>query len=296
MAKKAPDAFRTITEVSEWLETPTYVLRFWESRFPQIKPVKRAGGRRYYRPEDMRLLGGIKRLLHFEGQSIKAVKDLIREKGVRHVMELSPDLDKPVRPPQSTEGARELPQDVEALVAAAEAEPPAPPKVSARVIRKGKVAGKDAQAGTGDDESPAVEETALEDTGEAVAPEPLSVRVIKHGKSGPPAEEAERQAEAAPEAAVGADASEDASDEVSQDVTSTPESKAAESESQTEAAAAAKDEPLEEWEREDPMIVEPVPYRVRARHHYTETQLASIRVLVAELTAVRDRIAARIES
>jgi resuscitation-promoting factor RpfA len=64
---KSPDAFRTISEVADWLGVPTHVLRFWESRFSQVKPVKRAGGRRYYRPADMALLGGIKRLLHDDG-------------------------------------------------------------------------------------------------------------------------------------------------------------------------------------------------------------------------------------
>lgn len=86
---KSPDAFRTITEVAEWLDTPAHVLRFWESRFPQIKPVKRAGGRRYYRPIDMLLLGGIKRLLHEDGITIKGVQNLLREKGIKHVQSMS---------------------------------------------------------------------------------------------------------------------------------------------------------------------------------------------------------------
>ncbi|SHI31097.1 MerR family transcriptional regulator [Wenxinia saemankumensis] len=90
---KSPDAFRTITEVAEWLDTPAHVLRFWESKFTQVRPVKRAGGRRYYRPEDMRLLGGIKALLHDEGLTIKGVQKLLREKGVRHVADLAPPLD-----------------------------------------------------------------------------------------------------------------------------------------------------------------------------------------------------------
>ena len=68
---KSPDAFRTISEVADHLETPAHVLRFWESRFPQIRPVKRAGGRRYYRPADVALLTGIKRLLHDEGLTIQ---------------------------------------------------------------------------------------------------------------------------------------------------------------------------------------------------------------------------------
>jgi resuscitation-promoting factor RpfA len=89
---KSRDAFRTISEVSEWLETPAHVLRFWESRFSQIKPVKRAGGRRYYRPNDMLLLGGIKRLLHDDGITIKGVQKVLREKGVKYVASLSHEL------------------------------------------------------------------------------------------------------------------------------------------------------------------------------------------------------------
>ncbi len=82
---KSPEAFRTISEVAESLETPAHVLRFWESRFPQIKPVKRAGGRRYYRPADVALLGGIRHLLHDEGMTIRGVQKILREQGVRHV-------------------------------------------------------------------------------------------------------------------------------------------------------------------------------------------------------------------
>lgn len=86
---KSPDAFRTISEVSELLETPAHVLRFWETRFPQIKPVKRAGGRRYYRPADVTLLSGIRKLLHDEGMTIRGVQKILREQGVRHVAGLS---------------------------------------------------------------------------------------------------------------------------------------------------------------------------------------------------------------
>lgn len=86
---KSPDAFRTISEVAEVLETPAHVLRFWESRFPQIRPVKRAGGRRYYRPTDVALLTGIKHLLHEEGMTIRGVQKILREQGVRHVAGLS---------------------------------------------------------------------------------------------------------------------------------------------------------------------------------------------------------------
>ncbi|MBT9383379.1 MerR family transcriptional regulator [Pseudooceanicola sp. CBS1P-1] len=89
---KSADAFRTISEVADWLDTPAHVLRFWESKFNQIRPVKRAGGRRYYRPADMELLGGIKRLLHEEGLTIKGVQKLLRDKGVGHVAAMSPAL------------------------------------------------------------------------------------------------------------------------------------------------------------------------------------------------------------
>ena len=86
---KDPEAFRTISEVSEVLSTPAHVLRFWESRFPQIKPLKRAGGRRYYRPSDVALIAGIRRLLHDEGLTIRGVQKLLRDLGVRHVAGLS---------------------------------------------------------------------------------------------------------------------------------------------------------------------------------------------------------------
>ncbi len=90
--EKSRDAFRTISEVAEWLDVPTHVLRFWESRFSQIKPVKRAGGRRYYRPSDMRVIGGVKTLLHDQGMTIRAVQKLFREEGIKHVSSFSPEL------------------------------------------------------------------------------------------------------------------------------------------------------------------------------------------------------------
>lgn len=90
---KSPDAFRTISEVADWLGVPAHVLRFWESKFTQVKPVKRAGGRRYYRPADMQLLGGIKTLLHNDGMTIKGVQKMLREQGIGEVSSLSPPLD-----------------------------------------------------------------------------------------------------------------------------------------------------------------------------------------------------------
>ena len=89
MAVKAPGAFRTISEVSEWLELPAHVLRFWESKFNNIKPVKRAGGRRYYRPGDIALIGGIKQLLHDNGMTIRAVQNKLAEEGVESVSKYS---------------------------------------------------------------------------------------------------------------------------------------------------------------------------------------------------------------
>ncbi len=90
---KAPDAFRTISEVAEWLDVAPHVLRFWESKFSQVKPVKRAGGRRYYRPADMELLGGIKVLLHDQGQTIKAVQSMIRDDGIEAITKHAPLID-----------------------------------------------------------------------------------------------------------------------------------------------------------------------------------------------------------
>jgi DNA-binding transcriptional MerR regulator len=82
---KSPDAFRTISEVAEDLDIPQHVLRFWETRFSQIKPLKRGGGRRYYRPDDVALLKGIRRLLYGEGYTIKGLQRILKEQGPRYV-------------------------------------------------------------------------------------------------------------------------------------------------------------------------------------------------------------------
>lgn len=86
VASKGPDAFRTISEVAEDLDLPQHVLRFWETRFAQIKPMKRGGGRRYYRPEDVDLLKGIRHLLYGEGFTIRGVQRLLKEKGSAFVV------------------------------------------------------------------------------------------------------------------------------------------------------------------------------------------------------------------
>jgi DNA-binding transcriptional MerR regulator len=82
---KAPDAFRTISEVADELDVPQHVLRFWESRFPQIRPMKRAGGRRYYRPDDVDLLRGIRHLLYGEGYTIRGVQKILHKEGPKFV-------------------------------------------------------------------------------------------------------------------------------------------------------------------------------------------------------------------
>ena len=96
---KSPEAFRTISEVATDLDVPQHVLRFWESRFSQVRPTKRAGGRRYYRPEDVDLLRGIRTLLYSDGYTIKGVQKVLKDKGVRAVAEIGresiPDAPRP---------------------------------------------------------------------------------------------------------------------------------------------------------------------------------------------------------
>jgi len=84
--EKSPDAFRTISEVADDLDLPQHVLRFWETRFTQIKPMKRGGGRRYYRPDDIELLKGIRHLLYDQGYTIKGVQKLLKQNGPKFVI------------------------------------------------------------------------------------------------------------------------------------------------------------------------------------------------------------------
>ena len=88
--EKSPEAYRTIREVANSLDLPQHVLRFWETRFPQIRPLKRAGGRRYYRPDDIERLRLIKRLLYDEGYTIKGVQKLFKEQGVQALSAVAP--------------------------------------------------------------------------------------------------------------------------------------------------------------------------------------------------------------
>jgi DNA-binding transcriptional MerR regulator len=98
-AEKSPEAFRSISEVAGDLDLPQHVLRFWESRFAQIKPIKRAGGRRYYRPEDIDLLRGIRALLYSDGLTIKGVQKVLKDRGNRHVAEIGRGARFSVSPP-----------------------------------------------------------------------------------------------------------------------------------------------------------------------------------------------------
>lgn len=101
---KAPDAFRTISEVADDLKVPQHVLRFWESRFAQIKPMKRAGGRRYYRPDDVDLLRGIHHLLYGEGYTIRGVQRILRDQGLKFVQSVwQPGAEQPSHGPVEEE-------------------------------------------------------------------------------------------------------------------------------------------------------------------------------------------------
>ncbi|MDP1910039.1 MAG: MerR family transcriptional regulator, partial [Hyphomicrobium sp.] len=100
--------FRTISEVADELDVQKHVLRFWEARFPQVRPMKRGGGRRYYRPEDMELLRGIRHLLHAEGYTIKGVQKILREQGVDTVKRFGADpaaVEEPVAAPVAAPAA-----------------------------------------------------------------------------------------------------------------------------------------------------------------------------------------------
>jgi DNA-binding transcriptional MerR regulator len=98
---KSPDAFRTISEVAEELDVPQHVLRFWETRFSQIRPLKRGGGRRYYRPDDVDLLKGIRHLLYGEGYTIRGVQRILKAEGVRFVQAIGRGEQTVAAPPHS---------------------------------------------------------------------------------------------------------------------------------------------------------------------------------------------------
>ena len=136
--KKAPNAFRTISEVADELHIPQHVLRFWETKFPQVKPLKRGGGRRYYRPDDITLLRRISDLLYIQGYTIKGVQRLLREGGGK----LSDDIPPPAPGEQAgTEAEQDGPaaDDDNPLLpmpGLPPAAPPAPPRATARPAAK----------------------------------------------------------------------------------------------------------------------------------------------------------------
>ncbi len=113
---KSADAFRTISEVSAELDVAQHVLRFWETRFSQIRPLKRAGKRRYYRPDDVALLRRIRQLLYEEGYTIRGVQKLIRENGVRAILEeapvAAPPAPAPVDPVRAVDDAADIREDL----------------------------------------------------------------------------------------------------------------------------------------------------------------------------------------
>jgi DNA-binding transcriptional MerR regulator len=144
--EKAPDAFRTISEVADEIDVPQHVLRFWESRFPQIRPMKRGGGRRYYRPDDVDLLRGVRHLLYGEGYTIRGVQRILREQGVTFVQtvwsvsveELPPDIDDEEIEENGDEDVAEIGAAVRAepnlfvAVTPRAPEPPAAPRAEGR--------------------------------------------------------------------------------------------------------------------------------------------------------------------
>ncbi|VAW05667.1 Transcriptional regulator PA2737, MerR family [hydrothermal vent metagenome] len=158
---KSADAFRTISEVAEWLGIPTHVLRFWESKFIQVKPVKRAGGRRYYRPGDMLLLGGIKKLLHEDGMTIKGVQKILRKDGIGPVAEQSQPLDD-VTAAEYSETTAEASSD--------------PVKPSTTQVSEFKSESKSPPTPTGPEDKPAAAPVAQETDAALVKPEPLAAK------------------------------------------------------------------------------------------------------------------------
>ncbi|GGA24533.1 MerR family transcriptional regulator [Neptunicoccus cionae] len=278
---KSPDAFRTISEVSEWLDTPTYVLRFWESRFPQIKPVKRAGGRRYYRPEDMMLLGGIKKLLHFDELTIKAAKALLKDKGVKHVMELSPDLNTPVVTPLSTADAADK-ADIAKMVKETSQEAPKP-AVEVRVVKKAKRA---------EPEQEPVADTASEPVTES-APSPEETPMTQDT----PKEEikaADGNADAPEPEAPEQDAVESSD---ADDVIADPAMQAKATEAERQAAAqeaaqakAAADEEADDWAGLVPDMVMNAPYRIGTPDDYDSKTMGEIEMLYYSLRMARNKM------
>jgi DNA-binding transcriptional MerR regulator len=140
--EKSPDAFRTISEVADELDVPQHVLRFWESRFREIKPMKRGGGRRYYRPDDVDLVRGIRHLLYGEGYTIRGVQRILKEQGVKSVQMLW-QAGAPQLKPHVDDAASAEPDEQRTAAAAprdrplVSAPPTRPPEGAARAQRQG---------------------------------------------------------------------------------------------------------------------------------------------------------------
>jgi DNA-binding transcriptional MerR regulator len=134
---KAPDAFRTISEVADEIDVPQHVLRFWETRFQQIRPMKRGGGRRYYRPDDVDLLRGVRHLLYGEGYTIRGVQRIMREQGAAFVQDVWRAGAEPPPPEHEDDKAEAERHDEIEEVAAARPEPNlfalAPPPIDERI-------------------------------------------------------------------------------------------------------------------------------------------------------------------
>jgi DNA-binding transcriptional MerR regulator len=272
---KSPDAFRTISEVAEWLDTPTYVLRFWESRFPQIKPVKRAGGRRYYRPDDMLLLGGIKKLLHFNDRAIKDVKEILKEDGVKHVMSLSPNLDTQVVSPPSKSDAKDK-AHIDALVKA-KPKGKKKPAVEVRVVKKGKVAQDTAAK---EDEPKA----------DAKAAPSKEAAVSKDAKSKDAAKKDATQKDAAQKEAASTDVVGAESAENLDAIAKAKAEEAARIKAAKKAAAKkqAADEEASKWAGLVPDEVKKAPYRVQAYSAYDADRMEEIETLYYSLRMARN--------
>ncbi len=133
---KAPDAFRTISEVADEIDVPQHVLRFWETRFQQIRPMKRGGGRRYYRPDDVDLLRGVRHLLYGEGYTIRGVQRIMREQGAAFVQDVWRAGAEPPPPEHEDDQAEAESRDETLEVAKARPEPNlfalAPPAIGER--------------------------------------------------------------------------------------------------------------------------------------------------------------------
>lgn len=192
---KSPDAFRTISEVADWLGVQAHVLRFWESKFAQVKPIKRAGGRRYYRPSDMLLLGGLKKILHEDGLTIKGAQKMLREKGVSYVADLSQPLDDltiAVIEGSSTPVEAEAPQEVPDMPVASAGAKDLPERAADEIPEPEPL---DAQTDAGDDAADRPD-LPLNDTAE---PEPAQTDALPsfraRPRDGAPADEPAPQAQ-----------------------------------------------------------------------------------------------------